>query len=1180
VEYDFEARVTAVQFSAGAGEDSATLFGSVDNETLTIRPTTATLELDGMVVSVVDAERVVAAGGGGHDMAYFHGTADAEVYTGTQNYGRLTNQGFFAKASQFAECYVDLKQGDDIARLYDSPGDDTLTGNPHQATLSCPSVDVLHQVEGFRELHAFAIEDGNDTAQLSDDPTEESYVVTFHALSGTEAKLFDGDRHGSPEEVNQIFLLRTSSFDSVTATAGPGDTALLYGTSGDERYTGTATQGSLTVPSGSTFTAVSFEQIHSVAKGGRNNTAELLGTPEKERFRGTRVYGRLAGSGWMHRLVRYNEVNAYGGGPDVAEMFDTRFTDTFFGWPDECTYKAGQCRYHLRDFPVIRVRGDAAGPDTVHLYPGPNDTVNEGNDDWLMRGEGYSITVEKLFGAVEIHDNSTSGSQSAMAGPDEFSLQAVSDYDLTILAHSLADEGGSKAVRSTGALTPPDNSPPHAASDAATVVQAETAIINGLANDLVTTGGGVPLVIDILDNDTDLDSHVVAGTVAIVDPPNQGAALVNDDGTITYTPGQSFIGQDVFTYTVHNDGGAVFNVATVSVLANYSPRTDSATISARDAELMAMELSGEVLPPADLYRQIFEDLEAIRQAHPAMTAITHRPRWVPGELVIGLTDEGMKQYRNGQHQGLNSLNDQYGIAEIEERSGPSLRLRFQQAYNPEYLASLYEAVEGVGYAEPSWPIGDGDDIKVSASGYTFSRGWGDCLCGCIYRHYWDFSINGGSVVLSREGGDPLAMPATVPVTYGRGVLLDDGILSIDGTNKPDHVEISKSDGLLMIDMNGSVAQFVRADVEQIPFKGYGGDDFFRNDTDIRSSIRGGSGDDTLVGGSSDDYIDGGAGNDVIYGQDGYDVLKGGDGRDRLDAGAGIDVLYGQDGYDVLKGGGGRDRLDGGAGSDRLYGNGGNDWIFGGLGSDVLFGHRGDDYLVGGDGNDRLFGRGGDDSLNGGSGDDYLNGNHGNDRLDGGDGDDTIRAGRGNDVASGGGGNDRLNGAQGDDRMEGGDGNDVILGLGGNDILRGGNGADWLKGSTGNDILVGGSGSDKLVGNSGRDLLLGGEGRDRLLALRGEDILIGGTTSHDHNDEALSAVLDAWRRDADIDARIAAIENGVDFNGILVDLAKGQSVRDDGAQDLLYGGQHADWYFSSETDRKGDESDEDRRPGEP
>ena len=137
--------------------------------------------------------------------------------------------------------------------------------------------------------------------------------------------------------------------------------------------------------------------------------------------------------------MRYNQVTAFGnGGPDVAEMFDTRYTDTFSGWPDECAYQAGRWEYRVEDFPVVRVKGEAAGSDMAHLYPAAGETVRERTHDWHMSGDGYSITVEKSFGAVEVHDGSGSGSQRALAGSDEFPQETLADRDLTILAQGFA----------------------------------------------------------------------------------------------------------------------------------------------------------------------------------------------------------------------------------------------------------------------------------------------------------------------------------------------------------------------------------------------------------------------------------------------------------------------------------------------------------------------------------------------------------------------------------------------------------------------------------------------------------------------------------------------------------------------------------------------------------------------
>jgi hypothetical protein len=147
----------------------------------------------------------------------------------------------------------------------------------------------------------------------------------------------------------------------------------------------------------------------------------------------------------MHRLVRYNQVTASsGGGPDVAEMFDTRFRDTFSGWPEESQFKAGRFVYLVQGFPAVRVNGDGVtgdeDRDTGYLYPRLADTVREREDDWRVSGEGYSIEFEKSFGNVVIRYGSIS--QSALAAPDEFSPQALSDRDFAILAHGLVRQGG------------------------------------------------------------------------------------------------------------------------------------------------------------------------------------------------------------------------------------------------------------------------------------------------------------------------------------------------------------------------------------------------------------------------------------------------------------------------------------------------------------------------------------------------------------------------------------------------------------------------------------------------------------------------------------------------------------------------------------------------------------------
>lgn len=77
------------------------------------------------------------------------------------------------------------------------------------------------------------------------------------------------------------------------------------------------------------------------------------------------------------------------------------------------------------------------------------------------------------------------------------------------------------------------------------------------------------------------------------------------------------------------------------------------------------------------------------------------------------------------------------------------------------LGNAFEAIDGVLYASPEGVFGDGNDIEmlnysVDEITLTYSFGWGDCLAGCIYRHYWEFTIDENcEVVFEGEYGTPL-----------------------------------------------------------------------------------------------------------------------------------------------------------------------------------------------------------------------------------------------------------------------------------------------------------------------------------------------------------------------------------------------------------------------------------------
>ena len=85
-------------------------------------------------------------------------------------------------------------------------------------------------------------------------------------------------------------------------------------------------------------------------------------------------------------------------------------------------------------------------------------------------------------------------------------------------------------------------------------------------NDSAATSELLPVAINVLANDSDIDGVVVKTTVAITNDPSHGFVEVNaSTGAITYTPAAEFSGVDTFRYTVKDDSGAVSNAATVTV---------------------------------------------------------------------------------------------------------------------------------------------------------------------------------------------------------------------------------------------------------------------------------------------------------------------------------------------------------------------------------------------------------------------------------------------------------------------------------------------------------------------------------------------------------------------------------------------------------------------------------------
>ena len=125
---------------------------------------------------------------------------------------------------------------------------------------------------------------------------------------------------------------------------------------------------------------------------------------------------------------------------------------------------------------------------------------------------------------------------------------------------------------------------------------------------------------------------------------------------------------------------------------------------------------------------------------------------------------------------------------------------------------------------------------------------------------------------------------------------ESGRVTVHGTDSADKITVVDRKGKLHVHLisDGEVqkATFDSAEVADILFAGWGGDDGFANKTDVPSIAYGHAGNDKLIGGAAADQLFGGEVDDVLRGGDSDDVLDGDEGADRLSGGRGFTTQRG------------------------------------------------------------------------------------------------------------------------------------------------------------------------------------------------------------------------------------------------------------------------------------------------
>jgi uncharacterized protein YhjY with autotransporter beta-barrel domain len=215
-----------------------------------------------------------------------------------------------------------------------------------------------------------------------------------------------------------------------------------------------------------------------------------------------------------------------------------------------------------------------ATSDTANTLAGQAVSINVLAND--TSGDGSPLAIESVAqpanGSVVVDSGGTSVTYTPSPG---FSGQDTFTY---VVTNDLGSDTGTVTIDVV-----PDNLPP--------VANADTA----------TTDATVPVVIDVLANDTDPDQDPLTITRLNTAPGGGNAEIAANGLSITYTPGPGFVGQDGFEYEISDGrGGTALGAVTVTVNNRPPVAVDDAVTTNQDTPVTLNVFVNDSEPDGDL----------------------------------------------------------------------------------------------------------------------------------------------------------------------------------------------------------------------------------------------------------------------------------------------------------------------------------------------------------------------------------------------------------------------------------------------------------------------------------------------------------------------------------------------------------------------------------------------------
>ena len=392
------------------GTDTACLYDSTGDDAFVAGPALARMSYaSGTTRQATDFDEVYAnASNGGADTATLYGSAGDDAFAAYEQYGFMMGTGYYNVANGFGEVagnaavnsatFGAATGGTDSACLYDSEGEDVFEGDSQQASMSRDESSYSVAI-GF---YAYC---GWSSGQAGD-------VAKFYGSTGDDAfyghnldSFFDD---GNPVVVHsscQQFALVQADFTGTQGgEAGGVDIAYFYGDDGPDTFTLDIQNAVMVRHAGNRAEATGFD--YACAFGQSDDQAVLCGAVGNDTF-----YGHDAGASCYLRdgqKVIYGYVESFGavtadvtgssggtsGGTDDAYLYDTDGDDTLTADPDQATIA-------FSTGTTAQAVGFTTGTATATAHDDADSATLFGDTPWTLTGDWESVFEYPLLDPID-----------------------------------------------------------------------------------------------------------------------------------------------------------------------------------------------------------------------------------------------------------------------------------------------------------------------------------------------------------------------------------------------------------------------------------------------------------------------------------------------------------------------------------------------------------------------------------------------------------------------------------------------------------------------------------------------------------------------------------------------------------------------------------------------------------